>query len=397
MSTPNTSHLAEVAFTRNPANDAVPQSSSKIDASSHEILDGVTSASVTVDGSSTTVSELGEEATRRLLGRTDATLDLDLNLDLRVSTHANLLKDAKEETPYSVVVDFNQDNSPSDRFGVAFVAKVESFDGNSDDGASTASVSFSLANGAEPLRKLITGSFTAKTSITPIASLNAQLEVTGDPIDLGTGSANAVAMDDTGDGKTFEVSDTDKDIWDPTKEVQVFVNGSEVTSGYTEQYLLGRVVFDNDQTGNTVTATFDYLPKYTTEDATNFSFTADGSLQETTRLNDAGMRMTQSQYDFTANFDSYELGGDTIDAGGTEDKFITLVRDGRRIVLNLIADTRESDDVAPKLRSIGRFNTEDTDSSQDDISTASYNFEASQFNKNSSNLAEHELYRFIDE
>jgi len=390
MTTPSPSHLTEIAVARNPSNDAVPQTSSKIDASAHTILDGVTSASITMDGNSTEISELGEAGVRRLLGRANASLDLDINLDPGITPHQDLIQDAKTETPYSVVIDYDQSQSPSDRYGTAFVAKIESLDGSADDGQITISVSFSLANGAEPLTKTITGTFSAETASTPLAAHNASIQITGDPIAVTGESTSNVS------GNIYEIDDTAKDIWDPTAEVKVFENGVETTSGFTEQYLLGRIVFDSAPT-TPVTVDVSYLPKYTVEDATNYSFNIDGSLQETTRLDDKGMRMTQSQYDFTTDFDSNELGGDTLDAGGTEDKFITVVKDGRLVVLDLNLDTRETEDLRPQIRTIGRFNTEDLESGQDDIASATYGFEASQFDQNSSNLAQPELYRFVDE
>jgi len=389
MSTPLAAHKGLVGIERNPTNDIVAESNSKIDATALTGFGGVTDASISTNGNSVDVAELGDDGMRRLLGRSDATMDLTVNYDPGSSQHLDLLRDARDENFYTVAIDFDNTQSPSDRFAVAFVAKVDSAEVTAEDDQEVLSVSFSMANGNDYLSKTMNGAL-SDTTTTPVASHKARIQITGDPVSVTGQSTRNVS------GNIYEIDQQSgvRDVWDPTAEVNVYENGTLVTSGYTEQYLLGRIKFDSAPT-EPVTVDVSYLPRYTVAEVHAFTLTADGKLNDTPTLGDRGQRRHRSHYDFTANFDQYELGDDTLDSGGTEDQYIEVFTGDRQVVLAFDFDTTVSP--VTTMRAIGRFNTVDEDVSQDAIQSANFNFEASQFNKFSDNLALPELFRIKDD
>ena len=169
MTEPSASWKVQIGAKKNPTDDTVPLSSTDIDGLAHTVLGGVTSQSVSKNNNSTDVSEIGLEGVKRLLGRKDATLDLDLNIDptddgsnaANHDGHQGLIDDDSDDITYSVVIDFDKTTTGS--FGIAFVAKIANVDISADSGELTGSVSFELANGEVPLAKTIVGDLDALT------------------------------------------------------------------------------------------------------------------------------------------------------------------------------------------------------------------------------------------
>ena len=85
-----------------------------------------------------------------------------------------------------------------------------------------------------------------------------------------TGAAVAMAneaLEDTGDGLEWVVSNAAKSVWDYSQELTVEVDdggggGFQAVSPDRIRWLFGRVVFSDDQTGNDVRVTGHYLPRY---------------------------------------------------------------------------------------------------------------------------------------
>lgn len=144
MSTPTPSHKATVGLLR----DENEGSASNVGDNTETALDGAPSVSVSLDGQSTEISELGEEGVRRLLGRTDFTVDIDLNFDSEDSGtigHQQLLKDVGDDSIlYRVTIDFDKTQSS---FGIAAICKIANFDISADDGEQTGSFTFENADG----------------------------------------------------------------------------------------------------------------------------------------------------------------------------------------------------------------------------------------------------------
>jgi len=146
MTTPIAAHKTDVLLERDVTSVTIGNG---------DVLDGVTSASITVDGQSTEISELGEAGVRRLLGRADFTVDLDINFDPSddgtsnaANGHQGLLNDSKDDTIlYGVSIDF--DSTSSSSFAIGAACKVATADISADDGALTMSVSLETADGAE--------------------------------------------------------------------------------------------------------------------------------------------------------------------------------------------------------------------------------------------------------
>lgn len=72
-----------------------------------------------------------------------------------------------------------------------------------------------------------------------------------------THAANGVAeagliLADSGDGQMFQAAAGSR-YWDDNETVTVYIGGVEATSGFTINHLQGKVIFDSDQTGETIT------------------------------------------------------------------------------------------------------------------------------------------------
>ena len=221
------------------------------------------------------------------------------------------------------------------------------------------------------------------TTPRPVHKTN--IQITGDAI-----AVTGESMSDTGDGVTFEIDDGDKDIWDPSAQVKVYDGGSLVSSGYEEQYILGRIKFDSAPAG-AVTVDVSYFPKFPVSEASSFDLTISKNLQNTPALPNEGERRSKAKTDFTASMDQYELGANTIDTAGTEDTYADLFA-GRLLVAEFELETSASP--VPTIRALGYFSEQDFGSDANDISDVSVSFEASQQNKNGNNLAFPRLYRF---
>jgi len=145
VSTPVPSHKADFLTERGVAESYAVNSWPG--SSSETTLDGVQSVSVNMDGQSTEISELNEDGVRRLLGRSDASFDVEINLDQSATDHQNLFDDVKDDTQrYLIVIDFD---TTTTGFAIAAVCKIENMDPDLSDGAQTASFTFSNADGRE--------------------------------------------------------------------------------------------------------------------------------------------------------------------------------------------------------------------------------------------------------
>jgi hypothetical protein len=61
-----------------------------------------------------------------------------------------------------------------------------------------------------------------------------------------------LACTDSGDGRTFQAAAGSR-YWDDGEALTVYIDGAKATSGFTVNYLQGKVTFDSDQTGKTIT------------------------------------------------------------------------------------------------------------------------------------------------
>jgi hypothetical protein len=91
----------------------------------------------------------------------------------------------------------------------------------------------------------------------------------------------ALSLTDSGDHLRYQAASGSR-YWDPDETLVVYIDGSPATSGYTVNYLRGRITFEESQSGHTITATgtrrselafqkiaglFDCKPKFGEKDA----------------------------------------------------------------------------------------------------------------------------------
>lgn len=65
-------------------------------------------------------------------------------------------------------------------------------------------------------------------------------------------ATTGLACTDSGDGLVFQAASGSR-YWDDGNDVTVYIGGVETTTGFTINHLQGKVTFDSDQTGETIT------------------------------------------------------------------------------------------------------------------------------------------------
>lgn len=81
------------------------------------------------------------------------------------------------------------------------------------------------------------------------------------------------ACTDTGDGKTYQITNVAKRVWDPTASISVFYNAVlKPASSYTLNRLAGTITFATAPGALAVTVTGFYLPMTTVAEGKSFGF-----------------------------------------------------------------------------------------------------------------------------
>jgi len=134
----------------------------------------------------------------------------------------------------------------------------------------------------------------------------------------------------------WQVTDHDKDVWDPsvTFTVEVSTDGgaswsTASTSNYTLYYLFGIVEFASDPfggstSGNDVRVDGNYLPKSSVLKGFETEFTMDPQLQEITQFQDESPSRQKGLQAFEGSFGTYQINEanvdhDTSSAGADDD------------------------------------------------------------------------------
>ena len=104
------------------------------------------------------------------------------------------------------------------------------------------------------------------------------------------------ACTDTGDGKTYQITNAAKRVWDPTASISVFYNGVlKPATSYTLNRLAGTITFASAPGAAPVTVTGSYLPMTTIAEGKSFSFKAAATYAEDTAFGDTDVVRVQMQ------------------------------------------------------------------------------------------------------
>jgi hypothetical protein len=106
----------------------------------------------------------------------------------------------------------------------------------------------------------------------------------------------ALPMTNSGDSKTYTITDATKRVLDPTVAVLVYYNAVLQSSAlYTINRLSGQVTFLVAQGASAVTVTGSYLPMTTVAEATSFSLACKATLVDDTAFGDTDVTRQQAQ------------------------------------------------------------------------------------------------------
>ena len=113
------------------------------------------------------------------------------------------------------------------------------------------------------------------------------------------------ATTDSGDNKTFYITDRDKAYWDKTNGVTVYVDGVETTSGFSVEYAGGYVVFDEAET-DPVTVTGKYYTVSQVGGFYNWSLDINVDVADvTTYASDGWKENLPTVHDFAVSAEAY--------------------------------------------------------------------------------------------
>lgn len=104
------------------------------------------------------------------------------------------------------------------------------------------------------------------------------------------------ACTDSGDGKTYQITNATKRVWDPAASISVFYNAIlKPASTYTLNRLTGQITFASAPGALAVTVTGSYLPMTTVAEGRSFGFSAKATALEDVVFGDTDITRTQIQ------------------------------------------------------------------------------------------------------
>lgn len=171
------------------------------------------------------------------------------------------------------------------------------------------------------------------------AGFNTQLKLAGAEVSMTTES-----MSDTGNGTLWQIDDASKEIFNPAANFTVEVDSgggfsTVAASNYNLNYLNGEVDFDNDQTGNSVRISGEYLPTFKIAKARSVSYTRSYEDLDSTTFEQEAMERQLGLGDVEATVTNLDIDDDPLDgSGGTEDKLSDLFTDDTITVIEYIPE-----------------------------------------------------------
>jgi hypothetical protein len=123
------------------------------------------------------------------------------------------------------------------------------------------------------------------------AGKKVRLKISGAPI-----AFVADPMTNSGDSKTYTITNAAKRVWDPSVAITVFYNAVlQPAASYTINRLTGQVTFTAAQGASAVTVTGSYLPTTTIAEGKSFSFSGKGINGEDNAFGDTDITRQQLQ------------------------------------------------------------------------------------------------------
>jgi hypothetical protein len=126
-------------------------------------------------------------------------------------------------------------------------------------------------------------------------------------------------MTDSGDGLTFYTTTAAHNWWDPTVTPTFKANGGAISSSDIEEinYLLGKVTFATDKTGDTITWSGDYVERHTIALCRGYDISFVIDLLDKTVFGDSARNRHAGLKDVQLGLNMLDLGLDDLDSGGS--------------------------------------------------------------------------------
>lgn len=178
-------------------------------------------------------------------------------------------------------------------------------------------------------------------------------------------------MTNGGSGLVYHTTNAAKNLWDPRVAPVVEDGGGIVASGYTVDYLMGKVTFDAPPTGSVV-VTASYLPRYVVPACKSYSLAMSVNLLDKTVLGDEAVARLPGLKDASGTLERLESGLEDYDTTGATMRLWDLLEDG--VPVGLEFKTNEA--VAHCTRCYALIQANNLAGGVADLATASVTFNA---------------------
>lgn len=191
----------------------------------------------------------------------------------------------------------------------------------------------------------------------PIAGWDCLVQVTGTSTAFTTEACSVVT------GKTYEIDDLTKAVWDPDVAVVVWDNGAPVSAVdiLSIDFLFGRVTFTGGYTvlGAITINSGSYLPRHTIDEAHTFRLSRSGAMLNCNQFGNDYQTRSRGLLDTGMEFGVKNSPDNDIDDGGSTLELRDLIEAGTVFVVQLtIEDTSANEEIHRALGLMEAFSTE---------------------------------------
>lgn len=194
-------------------------------------------------------------------------------------------------------------------------------------------------------------------------------------------------------GKTYDIDDVAKSVWDPDVAVVVWDNGAPVAANdiASIDFLFGRVTFDAGYTvaGAVTINSGNYLPRHVLVEAHTFRLTAGRAMLNDNRFGTDYMLRKSGLKDVTVEFGIKNSPRADIDTGGPVLELDDLIAAGSNFVVSLIIEDSSATEGIHRM--LGLLESHSADTATEDQVMSTYSIVGNAKTQNANTVAYSEM------